>query len=288
MGVISPILNLLLHVDVEDWVDRTFGKSTVVLSHLHVDVTILTPALSPRVLDNPVGLRGSFVVTNNQNSMVEFSFNALGIVVDSLLVMLERTSCMDCNGDGVANLVKGFLQVMFIVSNRFMASDACHCLAAVVPALLPFLAFIWIIFLAHDPILCGVPCRSHVSAAAGSRPAIHKLLFTDTQELANLKSPDTLNPTSCRECPATATTTLALHLSDKAGLTMVKQVGAVLSLSKSLAFTLIQVNVSQSEVLHLLCSPVRSLVESEGEGFLFLLVLSFHQGLVAFPKLVSQ
>merc|ERR1711936_730567 len=287
MGVISPILNLLLHVDVEDWVDRTFGKSTVVLSHLHVDVTILTPALSPRVLDNPVGLRGSFVVADNQNGMVEFSFNALRIVVDSFLVMLERTSCMDCNGDGVANLVQGFFQIMLIVSNRFMASDACHCLAAVVPAL-PFLAFIRIIFLAHDPILCGVPCRSHVSAAAGSRPAIHKLLFTDTQELANLKSPDTLNPTSCRECPATAATTLALHLSDEAGLTMIKQVGTVLSLRESLAFTLIQVNVSQSEVLHLLCSPVRSLVEREGEGFLFLLVLSLHQSLVAFPQLMSQ
>ena len=39
--------------------------------------------------------------------------------------------------------------------------------------------------------------------------------------------------------------------------------------------------------LYLLWSPVRSLVEREGEGFLFLLVLSLNQGLVAFPKLMS-
>merc|ERR1711936_21524 len=168
MGVISPILNLLLHVDVEDWVDRSFGKSAVVLPHLHVDVTILTPALSPRVLDNPVGLRGSFVVADNQNGVVEFSLNALRIVVNSFLVVLERTSCMDCNGDGVANLVKGFLQVFLIVCNRFMASDASHSLAAVVPTL-SLLALIRIIFFTHDPIFCRVPSRGHVTATAGSR-----------------------------------------------------------------------------------------------------------------------
>merc|ERR1719331_923877 len=281
------IILLWLHVDVEDWVDRAVGQSAVVLTHLHVDVPILTPALSPRVLDNPVGLGSSFVVAHNQNSVVEFSFNALRIVVDSLLVVLERTSCVDCNGDGVANLIESFLQVIFIVSNRFMTSNACHGLAAVVTTL-PFLALIRIILLAHDPILCCVPCRSHVSATAGSRPAIHKLLLTDTQELSNLQSPDTLNPTGCRECPTTAATTLTLHLSNKAGLTMVKQVRTALSLRESLSFAFIKVNVSQSEVLHLLCSPVGSLFEREGEGFLFLLVLPLHQSRVAFPKLMSQ
>ena len=40
-------------------------------------------------------------------------------------------------------------------------------------------------------------------------------------------------------------------------------------------------------LVHLLCSPVGSLVEREGEGFLFLLVLPLHQSLVAFPKLMS-
>ena len=39
---------------------------------------------------------------------------------------------------------------------------------------------------------------------------------------------------------------------------------------------------------HLLCSPVRSLVEREGEGFLFLLVLLLNQRLVAFPNLMSE
>merc|ERR1719331_2071093 len=156
------IVLLWLHVDVEDWVDRAFGQSAVVLTHLHVDVPVLTPALSPRVLDNPVGLRSSFVVAHNQNSVVEFSFNALRIVVDALLVVLERTSCVDCNGDGVANLVEGFFQVMFIVRNRFMASDASHSLATVVTAL-SILVFIRIILLTHYPILCSVPSISHVS-----------------------------------------------------------------------------------------------------------------------------
>merc|ERR1719305_159259 len=169
-----------------------------------------------------------------------------------------------------------------------MTSDACHGLAAVVTTLPFLLALIRITLLTYDPILCCVPCRSHVSATAGSRPAIHKLLLTDTQELSNLQSPDTLNPTSCRKCPTTAATTLTLHLSDKTGLTMVKQVRTALSLRESLAFTLIQVNVSQSEVLDLLCSPVGSLVEREGEGFLFLLVVPLNQSRVAFPKPMSQ
>merc|ERR1711936_1310357 len=175
---------------------------------------MLTPALPPRVLDNPIGLRSSFVVANKQNGMVKFSFNALRIVVDALLVVLEGTPCMDCYGDRVANLVEGFLQVMFIVSNRFMASDACHSLAAVVTAL-PFLVFIRIILLTHYPILCSVPRVSHVSTTAGSLPTIHKLLLAHTQELSDLLSPDTLNPTCCRECPTAAAMTLGLHFSDK-------------------------------------------------------------------------
>merc|ERR1719370_2275695 len=207
--------------------------------------------------------------------MVELSFNTIRVVVDSLLVVWERVSCMDCNGDGVANLVEGFFQVMFIVRNRFMASDASHSLATVVTAL-SILVFIRIILLAHDPILCSVPSISHVPATAAAMSAIHKLLFADAQEFSNLFSPDALNSTSCRECPTAAAMALVLHFSDQAGLAVVEQVRATLSLRESLSFAFIKVNVSQSEVRHLLFSPVRSLVEREGEGFLRLHVVILH------------
>ena len=41
MFLFCLIILLWLHVDVEDWVDRAFGQSAVVLTHLHVDVSIL-------------------------------------------------------------------------------------------------------------------------------------------------------------------------------------------------------------------------------------------------------
>lgn len=41
MSPFCLIILLWLHVDVEDWVDRAFGQSAVVLTHLHVDVPVL-------------------------------------------------------------------------------------------------------------------------------------------------------------------------------------------------------------------------------------------------------
>ena len=41
MFLFCLIILLWLHVDVEDWVDRAFGQSAVVLTHLHVDIPIL-------------------------------------------------------------------------------------------------------------------------------------------------------------------------------------------------------------------------------------------------------
>ena len=42
------IILLWLHVDVEDWVDRAFGQSAVVLTHLHVDVPILHSSMESK------------------------------------------------------------------------------------------------------------------------------------------------------------------------------------------------------------------------------------------------
>ena len=90
------------------------GNTTlVVLVSAHEDVTLVTPGGAPRVLDDVVVLRVLATITNSQNTVIELSGRALGLVVDTRFVELEGSvRSIDGNRDGT-NGGNGSLEIAF-------------------------------------------------------------------------------------------------------------------------------------------------------------------------------
>ena len=77
----------------------------------HHDVALVTPAGSPRVLDNPVVLARLVAIANSQDTMVQVLGGAHRLIVDALLVELERVVAgINSDGDG-ANSADGVLKI---------------------------------------------------------------------------------------------------------------------------------------------------------------------------------
>lgn len=49
------------------------NTALILLVTAHPDVTVVTPGCAPRVLDDVVGLFTVSVITNSQNTVIEFS-----------------------------------------------------------------------------------------------------------------------------------------------------------------------------------------------------------------------
>jgi len=79
------------------------GNSAVVLSVSgHPDVSVLSPAGSPRVLDQPVISSSIDSVSSSEDSVIELSGRASGLIVDSSAVELEgRLRGINGNRDGL-------------------------------------------------------------------------------------------------------------------------------------------------------------------------------------------
>jgi len=76
----------------------------------HLNVTLVTPRGTPRVLDQPVVLAAVSAITNSQDTVVQVLGRAHRLIVDTRLVELEGVvGSIDGNGDG-ANGGNGGLQ----------------------------------------------------------------------------------------------------------------------------------------------------------------------------------
>jgi len=87
------------------------GNTThVVVVTGHQDVSVGTPAGSPRVLDDPVGLSSLNTPSNSQHTVVQLGSRAVGVRVDSRSVELEG-GLRSVDGDGGGSHVDRVLQV---------------------------------------------------------------------------------------------------------------------------------------------------------------------------------
>lgn len=90
------LINIYNRLNIElfglnSWVGRSGGNTAVVvLVSGHLDESLVTPASTPRVLDDPVVLASSIaVITDRQHTVVESGLTAHQLVVDTVRVELE-------------------------------------------------------------------------------------------------------------------------------------------------------------------------------------------------------
>lgn len=117
---------LVSHVgtELDQWVAGLRGDAAlVVLVAGHVDVSVQAPCWSPAVLDDVVvAAHGISSITHRQDTMVQLSAAALGLVIHAMFVHLERQmSSVDGNRYG-SNCSQRLCQRLLILRwNIYMA-----------------------------------------------------------------------------------------------------------------------------------------------------------------------
>lgn len=192
----------------------------VVLVSGHLDVTLVTPAGSPGVLDQPVVSTRLSSVTNSQNTVVELRGRATRLVVDTSGVELEGL-VRGINGNRNRSLGDGNLEGRLrslrdvLVRGQGGTNVGRVELARVGASGGVRVGGLSINTMVVDDVLEGLVHKSSVATLVSLvSGAIDKVLLRERDELLGLQEVSTLNGTSSRERPARSALTLVLDRGD--------------------------------------------------------------------------
>ena len=199
------------------------SDKALVSAFFDADVSILTPSGSPRVLNNPVGSGVLEVHTNEEDTMVNLSRNAVGH--DTTSVGLPRGG-IDGDGDG-ADSGKSGSHVSFSVTNIGVASDlgAFGLAGTLASGNLTVTRDVRVVGFTSDPAVPfgddGGPGVVHEATVAAVILLVTRdeFLFRESDEVVAGEEPLAFNTTSGREGPARAALTLVLDVGDGTLLT---------------------------------------------------------------------
>jgi len=175
------------------------GNTALVGSHDHADIALLTPAGTPRVLDNPVlgARRGISTIADSEDTMVKL--HAAGRIREDTTAVELEALLVGLNGNGDRTNVDGGLQSSLrarsdIDEGRDGSSHGHVGLARVRAG-----SGIRILVLRGDTVVRDdvLECLIHQTAVATlvalcSR-AVNKLLLRERDEVASLDSVSTLD-----------------------------------------------------------------------------------------------
>mmetsp|Transcript_101919 Transcript_101919/g.141653 ORF Transcript_101919/g.141653 Transcript_101919/m.141653 type:complete len:366 (+) Transcript_101919:136-1233(+) len=203
---------------------RSHGGDTTVVVPVpgHHDVTRVTPASSPGVLDLPVLDTGKLAVADDQDTVVQLGGRASGLVVHTSRVELEgRVRSIDGHRDG-ANGSRSLLQVRLRAgTNVLEASDGGNggaigsSLAGTVFSMVGVLG-LRVQTSVVDDVLEGVSHETTVATlvAVGGGAVNQLLLGARNQGLVGLEDVGTLDGTGGGERPAASALSLVLDVGD--------------------------------------------------------------------------
>ncbi len=186
----------------------------------HLDVAVVTPLGSPRVLDQPVVLTVFSSVADDKNAVIETIGSAVGLAVDSLGVELEGfLGSIDGNGHR-AHGGDSLHQSLFVSGRNVDESDInCSDVLLAEVALL-LIGVVGVRGFSVDAVVVldvlegKVHEASLASMVAILHGAVDQVLFAERNELAGLAEVLTLQSAGGRESPARSTLTLVLHFGD--------------------------------------------------------------------------
>jgi len=168
-----------------------------------VDITIVTPAGTPRVLDNESFIETNLFITNSQNSMIKISTASLS--EDTGAVELEGV-LIGFNEDRNRGIDEGSLQLVSGVgSDELVTSSDSNSLGFLVFAR-SVLGSVGVVRFSFETIL-GSIFNSEIRPATVASfilfsVTINDLLFRERNELAIVDEVETFEDTSGRESPA--------------------------------------------------------------------------------------
>jgi len=186
----------------------------------HPDVSVLSPAGSPRVLDDPiVSSAGIVTPTNSQHSVVQLRSRAGGLVVDSRRVELER-GLRSVDGNGSGSLGDGLLELVLVSGGNVLVSlQSGSRVGSVVLAVSVFsgvrIRGFGIDSLVVDDVLHGLGHQTSFASHVSFRGrAIDEVLLRERNEFLGGEEMASLSRSSGRERPARTTLSLILDSSN--------------------------------------------------------------------------
>jgi len=180
-----------------------------------IDVTILTPRSTPRVLDDESISEGELLITDSQDSVVKGSTAVLDD--DTGLVELEDI-LISLDGDGNGGVDEGSLELIRgLGSDHGVSTSELEGLGGIVLAR-AILSSVGIVRFLFDTLLGNISnssvSQTTVATLVDVSVAINELLFSEGEELAVVDEVETFEDTGSRERPARTAVSLVLDGGD--------------------------------------------------------------------------
>jgi hypothetical protein len=185
---------------------------------LHLEVSVVPPCGTPRILDDPVVDVVFSAVSDCQDSMVDVHGAVLagGVRVDTRLIVTEAADDLEGDGHG-AHHEEVVAHVVLAQGDVVGATDDTHRPHLGLQPAGEGLCLVGVVGLRGDTtrihdVLEGVRGEPTVATEVIEvTRTVHELLLTQISELTVLLHEVGLKGTYCRERPAAATLTLVLH-----------------------------------------------------------------------------
>jgi len=203
---------------------RGHGSNTAVVVTVarHPDVAVHAPRGTPRVLDDPVIRAARRAITYSQDTVVKLSGAAVGSVVDTAGVELERVvGSIDGNRDwadgGYSNLKSRFgTRLNILVSSEGRTAVGSVVLASTILSGVRVAGFSVNSVVVDDVLESIIHQTTVTSVVAFSLRAVNQVLLGETDKLTSVQSMSTFQGTGGRERPARAALALVLDTSNNA------------------------------------------------------------------------
>jgi len=196
------------------------GNTTVVvLVSAHPDVTVLSPARSPGVLNNPVIRSAAGSPSDGQDSVIQLSGRASWLVVDSRSVQLEGSlrSVNGNRGGTNSNLGLEIALVSRVDVDESSGSTSTVGWVVLASSILGGVRIrsLGVKTLVGDDVGHGLSHETSVASLVSLRPrAIHQILLRERGEFALAEEVASLGGSSGGKGPARSALLLVLDLSD--------------------------------------------------------------------------
>jgi len=199
---------------------------------LDADVTVLTPGLAPRVLDNPV-LGGALnTPANDGNTVIGRASIAARAVHDTAAVVVELGSI---KSDGKRTiLLDGSHHLLLVASSEGVDALHLHLGLGSIKLAAALIALVRIVRLEHETtsaldVVHSIGRPATVTAVIVTI-TIDDLLLRERKKLVVLEEVGTLASNNSAESPAGTALLLILHVNNGTLLTPVKRLGETISL----------------------------------------------------------
>merc|ERR1719397_462739 len=240
----------------------------------HLDVSMVSPSTAPGVLHNPVGFASGPVISDSEDGVVDGGLAAVGVIVHTAVVVLERLRAGVDEDSVRAGSVNGVSHSGGAHGRSIPVGGDLGLGISIAVILAPsILSSVVVVRLHHLSSLSndGLVSSGGPSSITGTISAVNKLLFGKIKEGTSGLRPGSLNSSCDSECPATSTSLLILDMGDHVVVPVVMGIGGAGEDDGLLLAPLW--DLSSEDGVPFFLGPVSSLIDGGVEGVESLLVL---------------